>query len=187
MGDKALNIPKTVPIRRRGMVCLFLYLSALLAFGFFGLSFLDSFAVASQTLEDAYYSGIELALGVSSLTLNSLLLSCIIVGACGGVFTLVTAIICSASKRYTPTAAMSLAVAIGELAYAFVLSFLFPAIISDSLDALEEAQNLIATTWPIYVMMALLGLALLIDIGLLVYASFDAYASSGTKEINRSR
>lgn len=171
---------KSVVIRNRGYVCLALYLSALCVSLFVFLSFLDSYAIASETVENSYYSGVEIALGVSGLTLNYLLLSCLIVGTVGGLLTLVIAIICSVIKKYSPLAAMLMALSIAALTYAFIVSLLFPIVISDSLNQLNDPATLMATTWPIYVMSGLLGLAMLNNFGLLIYSSIDAYASSNT-------
>jgi len=171
---------KLVVIRNRGYVCISLYISAFCIALFVFLSFLDSYAIASETVENSYYSGVEIALGVSGLTLNYLLLSCLIVGTIGGLLTLVLAIICSVVKKYSPLAAMLLALSIAALTYTFIVSLLFPVVISDSLNQLHDPATLIATTWPIYVMSGLLGLAMLNNFGLLIYTSIDAYASSNT-------
>ncbi|MDY0345324.1 MAG: hypothetical protein WCX85_03800 [Bacilli bacterium] len=182
--EKISSNSKTVAIRKRGMVCFLLYVSALLALAFVGLSFLDSYAVASEMVEDTYYSGIEIALGVSDLTLNYLLLSCLVVGTIGGLLTLVVAIICSIIKKYSPIASMLMALAIASLSYAFVVSLLFPVVISNSLSELANPLELIKTMWPIYTMTALLGSSMLINLALLIFASVDAYATSG---LNKSK
>ena len=174
---------KTVNIRNRFAVCFFLYLSAVFGLSFFGLSFLQSYELASEVVEQTYYSVIELALGVSGLTLNYLLLSTLIVGVIGGLLTLTVAIICSVFKKYSPIAVMIMAFAIAALTYAFVMSLLFPAVISASLSELPNPMSLVRTLWPIIVMSGLLGSAMIIDYGLLIYASIDAYASSGIKHI----
>ena len=171
---------KAVVIRNRGYVCVALYLSALCVALFVFLSFLDSYAIASETVANSYYSGVEIALGVSGLTLNYLLLSCLIVGTVGGLLTLIVAIICSVSKKYSPLAAMLMALSIAALTYAFIVSLLFPIVISDSLNQLSDPATLMATTWPIYVMSGLLGLAMINTLGLLIYSSVDAYGLSNS-------
>jgi hypothetical protein len=176
--------PKTVAIRKRGMVCLLLYTAAVMALAFFGLSFLDSYDVASEVVESAYYSGIELALGISDLEINYLLLSCLFVGTIGGLLTLIVAIICSLIKKYSPIAAMLIALAIASLTYAFVVSLLFPVVIADSLGASANPLSLMQTTWPIYAMSGLLGGAIIINLSLLIFASVDAYSTSG---LNKSK
>lgn len=177
------NITKAVAIRNRRIVSLFLYLSAFLALLSIGLSFLDSFTLANEMVENSYYSVVQIVLGVSGLTLNYLMLSCLVVSVIGGLFTLVTAIMSSIRKKYSPSFAIIMAFAIASLTYAFVVSLLFPVVITASLSELSNPIALVEVMWPIYVMSVLLGLSMMINFGLLIYASIDAYAVSGTKNI----
>ena len=176
--DKTIRKPKTVTIRKRGMVCTLLYISAAFAIAFFGLSFLDSYDVANELVASTYYSGIELALGISDLTINYLLFSCLVVGAIGGLLTLSVAITSSIIKKYSPIQAMLMALAIASLAYAFVVSVLFPFIIADSISQAANPLQLMQTMWPIYTMSGLLGGAIIINLALLIFVSVDAYATS---------
>jgi hypothetical protein len=73
-----------------------------------------------------------------------------------------------------------MALSIAALTYAFIVSLLFPIVISDSLNQLSDPATLMATTWPIYVMSGLLGLAMINNFGLLIYSSVDAYGLSNS-------
>ncbi|NCA96946.1 MAG: hypothetical protein EOM77_02005 [Bacteroidia bacterium] len=177
--SKKRGSSKAVVIRNRTTICVFLYLSAAFSLIFLGLSFLDSYAVAGDTIEEAYYSGIQLAIGIPGLDINYLLLSGLILGTIGGLLTLATAIIFTCVKKYSPIGAMLIAIAVACLTYGFVVSLLFPIAVANAFEGLANPVALISIMWPIYAMSGLLGAAMLIDFAFLIYASIDAYSASG--------
>lgn len=180
MSDEKKTIPsKSVNIRNRTTICVFLYLSATFCIAFFILSFLDSYAVAGDAIEHAYYSGVQIALGIPGLDINYLLLSGLILGTIGGILTLTTAIIFTIINKYSPIAAMLMAIAVACLTYGFVISLIFPIVVANALQGLADPLSLISTLWPIYTMSGLLGGSLLIDFSFLIYVSIDAYSPAG--------
>jgi len=181
-----LRTSKSVDLRVSTAFYISLFFASALAISFSFLAFMDSFTVVSETLENVYYSSIEIALGTAGIDLNAFFFSGLTAGAIASAFTLIAAIILASTKRFSPWVASLLALAVALFSIALVMCVFFRSIISSSLIDISDPTATLVATWPIYLMSAFSGGALLIDLAILLYAAIDAYARGPEKAAPKS-